>query len=420
MLTIEEERERAIVTGLSLPGKSGRPADDSLAELTRLADTAGAVVVERVIQRRDAPDPAFYIGRGRARELGMLAADHHAGLIIFDDELSGAQLRNLEEETGVRVVDRTQLILDIFARRARTREGKLQVELAQLSYALPRLTGKGTALSRLGGGIGTRGPGETKLEVDRRRIKQRISDLRQEIEDVRRQRSLQREGRRSLALPVVALVGYTNAGKSSLMNMLTGAGVMTEDRLFATLDPTTRLVRQRGAHDFLLTDTVGFIHKLPHELVAAFRGTLEEVTEADLLLHVIDASHPEMMVQAEAVWNVLRSLGVEQKPVIEVLNKVDRLPGRQCPAPANWGRPWVCVSALDGWGVPALLEAIDAFLSLRREVVRLDIPYARMNLLSLVHQRGRVIREAFREEAVSVEAEVDCDLLDQLRSRLEQ
>ncbi|MGE5508668.1 MAG: GTPase HflX, partial [Chitinophagales bacterium] len=315
--------ERAVLASLTLPAQHPSETDEMLRELGELAATAGAEVVALVSQRRDHPDGAFYLGEGKVDELHLLVHAEGAELLICDDELTPTQQRNLEEKLEIRVIDRARLILDIFAQRARTKEAQLQVELAQLEYVLPRLTGQGAALSRLGGGIGTRGPGETALEVDRRRIRSRIAALRRQLEEVRKHRGVQRQERLASGLPVVALVGYTNAGKSTLLNRLTAAGVLAEDRLFATLDPTVRRFTLPTGETLLLVDTVGFIRKLPHELVAAFRATLEESTGADLLLHVMDASHPGFLAQKQAVETVLSELRVEPARVIPVLNKVD-------------------------------------------------------------------------------------------------
>lgn len=300
--------------------------DDRLDELAELVHSAGGQVVGSVVQRLDRPLAATYIGVGKAREAKALAWELGADLVVVDDELTPAQARNLEELLELPVVDRTQLILDIFAQRARTKEGKLQVELAQLTYQLTRLAGSGASLSRLGGGIGTRGPGETKLETDRRRIRNRIAMIRRELEEVRRTRAVQRAGRRRTGFPVIALVGYTNAGKSTLMNALTRAGVLAENRLFATLDPTIRRVTLAPGRDALLTDTVGFLRKLPHQLVAAFRATLEEVEEADILVHVVDASQPDAEERMEAVEAVLDEIGALGKPMVIAFNKLDAVP----------------------------------------------------------------------------------------------
>ena len=318
--------EKTILVGMDWGQiKGGWTAEDSLEELKQLADTAGAVVVNRFIQRRAKPDPAFFIGKGKVQELALYAQQENIDLCIFDDELTPVQQRNLELSLGVKIIDRTALILDIFAQRAHSREGKLQVELAQMRYRLPRLSGKGTELSRLGGGIGTRGPGETKLEVDRRRVRTRINDIEKELALVLQQRQQQRQRRKDNEVPLIALVGYTNAGKSTLLNALTDAGVLAENKLFATLDPTTRSVTLPDGETILFSDTVGFIQKLPHQLVAAFRATLEEVVEADLLLHVVDASHSQREAQEQAVYEVLKELKVAEKPMLLVFNKADRM-----------------------------------------------------------------------------------------------
>src|SRR5687768_14738816 len=317
--------ERAALVGLVTGGARRIDAEHSLEELAGLADAAGARVVLRVLQDRPKPDPATFLGSGKVDVLAQAASEADADLIVFDNELSPAQLRELHKRLDRKVVDRMQLILDIFSRRARTREGKLQVELAQLKYLLPRLVGAGTALSRLGGGIGTRGPGETKLETDRRRIRTRIHVVSEDIEQVRRRRAQLRERRQKASVPTVALVGYTNAGKTTLFNALTRAEAEASDALFVTLDPLIRQVRLPDNRELLISDTVGFIDRLPHALVAAFRATLEEVTEADLLLHVIDASHPERDRHVAAVRRVLSEVGAEEVEVIDVYNKVDAL-----------------------------------------------------------------------------------------------
>ncbi len=359
-------REKAILVGVESPGDEPGQTEYSLEELSRLADTAGADILRQVIQKRSRPNAATFLGRGKTDEVSALCKELEADLVIFDRELSPAQARNLEDLTGIRVIDRTQLILDIFARRARTSEGKLQVELAQLNYLLPRLVRGRTELSRLGGGIGTRGPGETKLEVDRRRIRKRIADLSAEIGEVKKHRDLLRRGRREIPVPLVALVGYTNAGKSTILNKLTGAGALVEDKLFATLDPTTRRVVLPGNETVLLTDTVGFITNLPHHLIAAFRATLEEVVEADLLLHVVDASHPGADRHIEAVNCVLESLGAAAKPFIMVYNKIDLLLDQGLPPQTEKGYQAVAVSALSGRGMEDLLGSISGVLACGR------------------------------------------------------
>lgn len=400
--------EKAILIGVELPGMDIQDVEDSLEELARLAETAGAEVVDVQIQRRKRPDPATYIGRGKAGELKEICDRFEADLIICDREVSPVQASNLSDATGVRVIDRAQLILDIFAGRARTREGKLQVELAQLQYTLPRLVGIGTQLSRLGGGIGTRGPGETKLEIDRRRIRKRIGELKKEINEIRRHRELLRRGRKEIPLPLVSLVGYTNAGKSTLLNAFTGAGVLAEDKLFATLDPTTRRVKLHNNQEVLLTDTVGFIRNLPHHLVAAFRATLEEVMEADLLLHVVDASHHAFPEQIAAVNETLKSLKAENKPIILVYNKIDKLSSAMDVAPyPETTVPRVLVSAHTGEGLDKLLLAIEEAINEGRVRVKYKIPYDKSAVLDIIHQRGKVLNQEHREDGVYLEAEME-------------
>ncbi|MBR2071182.1 MAG: GTPase HflX, partial [Phascolarctobacterium sp.] len=327
--SLAQSQERAVLVGMEYNGMLntlGWTIEDSVEELKQLADTAGAQVVAKFMQKRPKPDPAFFIGKGKVQELALFVQQENIDLCIFDDELSPAQQRNIEQAMGIRVLDRTALILDIFAQRARTNEGKLQVELAQLQYNLPRIMGKGLSLSRLGGGIGTRGPGETKLEVDRRRIRDRIAYIKECIGKVKSVRTLHRAGRNKASVPTVSLVGYTNAGKSTLLNTLTNSDIYAKDQLFATLDPTTRQLDLPNKQQAILTDTVGFIQRLPHQLVAAFQSTLEEVVEADVLLHVIDVSHELYKEQSNAVYHVLDQIGAKDKTIITVYNKIDKLP----------------------------------------------------------------------------------------------
>jgi len=392
------------------------PIAESLDELANLAHSAGADEVGRVVQARKRPDPALYVGRGKIEEAAALLAATGATMVIFDDELSPAQARNLERELGVRVVDRTQLILDIFAQRARTKEARLQVELAQLRYLLPRLSGIGTTLSRLGGGIGTRGPGETKLEVDRRRIRTRIAELRRELEAVRRQRALQREGREGFLALTVALVGYTNAGKSTLFNRLTGAEVYADDRLFATLDPTIRHVSLPGGRRALLVDTVGFIRKLPHELVAAFRATLEEVVYADLLVHVVDVSRDDWYDQARAVYDVLDQIGAGDKPIVTALNKIDLAPGEIVAGHLGRLARSVAISARTGEGLDQLLRAIEELAPEPVVRWRFTIPYTEGHVRSWIHTHGRVLKEEYAPAGVVLVAELARSLADRVRS----
>jgi GTP-binding protein HflX len=377
-----------------------------------LARTAGAEVVGSAVQRLSRPNSALYVGRGRAHEVAALRAELDLDLLIVDDELSPTQQRNLEELTDLRVIDRTALILDIFAQHARTREGQLQVELAQLEYRLPRLTGRGKDLSRVGGGsrgsggvggaIGVRGPGETKLEIDRRRIRSRIAEVRRNLEGVRQQRAQQRRQRAAQAIPTVAIVGYTNAGKSTLFNALTSARVTAENKLFATLDPTTRQVALPGGQQILLSDTVGFIQKLPTTLVAAFRATLEEVVEADALLEVVDATHENAVEQSQTVNDVLEELGASDKPRITALNKIDLLANPASVDTAIYPNA-IAVAAVTGQGLEALLTKVGAVLTEDMLYLRALVPYSRGDLLEQWRRRGRVLRQDETEEGTRVE-----------------
>jgi GTP-binding protein HflX len=387
---------------------------DSLEELAALARTAGAEVVGSAAQRLPRPNSALYIGRGRAQEIASLRSELDLDLLIVDDELSPSQQRNLEALTELRVIDRTALILDIFAQHARTREGQLQVELAQLEYRLPRLAGRGKDLSRVGGGsrgsggggvggaIGVRGPGETKLEIDRRRIRARIVEVRRSLEGVRQQRAQQRSQRATQAIPTVAIVGYTNAGKSTLFNALTSSHVLAENKLFATLDPTTRQVALPGGQQILLSDTVGFIQKLPTGLVAAFRATLEEVVEADALLEVVDVTHENAIEQSQTVNDVLEELGAAETPRITALNKIDLLADPGAVDTTIYPNA-VAVSAVTGTHLDVLLKTIGAVLSQGMIQIRALIPFDRGDLLEQFHRRGRVLRQTETEEGTQVE-----------------
>ena len=393
--TTEAPPEKAILAGVDT-GNSNWLAEDSLAELEGLAKTAGAVVVGRTVQKKERPDTALFLGKGKVAEVTLMAQELEADLLILDDEITPSQQRNLESVTGLRVVDRTALILDIFAQRARSSAGKLQVELAQLKYNLPRLGGQGLVLSRLGGGIGTRGPGETKLEMDRRRIRSRIHDLTEKIDKLKAQRQLHRIQRKNSRVPVAALVGYTNAGKSTILNALAGSNeVMAEDLLFATLDPTTRLIQLDDKQEILLTDTVGFIQKLPHTLVSAFQATLEETAEADLLIHVVDASDVNYELQIQAVVEVLKEIGAENKPAIFVFNKVDKLPVLQFPdnhveKRMLQGREGVVISAKNPAGLEILREKIKSFFAQSNITLKLCIPYEQGHLVTRLHDVARV------------------------------
>ncbi len=410
-------RERVLLVGVAMkrsPRKeateSAQTDRDSLEEMHELAESAGADIVGSLLQVREALDPATLVGRGKLKEIRSAAESRHVPLVIVDHDLTPVQLRNMEKEIGCRVIDRTQLILDIFATHARTREGQLQVELAQLNYLLPRLAGRGEELSRLGGGIGTRGPGEQKLETDRRRIRDRVRKIQSAIEMVRRQRTTRRRARQAVPLGMVALVGYTNAGKSALFNALTHAGVLTSSKMFATLDPTIRAVRLPSRRRVLLSDTVGFVRDLPPDLIAAFRATLEEVQEAVLILHVTDISSPHHAEQDAEVSNVLRSLGVEGRPRLHVLNKIDRLRDEEIAALRSsngHSRDNVLTSALTGAGLSELLAQIDAGMSFDPLVrLQLRIPVADGRDFSLVQARGRVLRSEVIDGHLLLEAEL--------------
>lgn len=391
--------ERAILIGMEWGRNDSLwTVDDSLEELKQLADTAGATVIKKFIQKRPKPDPAFFIGRGKVQELALYAQQENIDLCIFDDELSPAQQRNIESVMGIRILDRTALILDIFAQRARTSEGKLQVELAQLQYTLPRIMGKGLMLSRLGGGIGTRGPGETKLEVDRRRIRDRIAFIKDQIEKVKAVRSLHRSKRKKNNVFEVSLVGYTNAGKSTLLNTLTNSDIYAKDQLFATLDPTTRQLTLPNKQEIIITDTVGFIQRLPHQLIAAFRSTLEVVTEADLLVHVIDVSHELYKEQAAAVHEVLKEIGAETKPVITVYNKIDKLPPDSKLADRlALEEDTVCISAAKKLNLESLQQMIESHLKSKAVEVTLCIPYAETAKAAQLHETANVLEQEYTE-----------------------
>lgn len=391
--------ERAILIGMEWGRNDSLwTVDDSLEELKQLADTAGATVIKKFIQKRPKPDPAFFIGRGKVQELALYAQQENIDLCIFDDELSPAQQRNIESVMGIRILDRTALILDIFAQRARTNEGKLQVELAQLQYTLPRIMGKGLMLSRLGGGIGTRGPGETKLEVDRRRIRDRIAFIKDQIEKVKAVRSLHRSKRKKNNVFEVSLVGYTNAGKSTLLNTLTNSDIYAKDQLFATLDPTTRQLTLPNKQEIIITDTVGFIQRLPHQLIAAFRSTLEVVTEADLLVHVIDVSHELYKEQAAAVHEVIKEIGAESKPVITVYNKIDKLPPDSKLADRlALEEDTVCISAAKKLNLETLQQMIESHLKSKAVEVTLCIPYAETAKAAQLHETANVLEQDYTE-----------------------
>jgi len=417
-----DRQERAALVGLFNSSSRQFDPEHSLDELAGLAAAAGATVVLRVLQERPKPDPATFLGSGKVVALAASCDELDVDVVIFDNELTPAQLRNLEQQLDRKVIDRTQLILDIFARRARTREGKLQVELAQLKYLMPRLVGSSTALSRLGGGIGTRGPGETKLETDRRRIRHRISLLSKEIDVVRRRRSQLRERRHKAAVPTVALVGYTNAGKTTLFNALTGDEAVASNALFVTLDPLVRKVRLHDRRELLVSDTVGFIERLPHSLVAAFRATLEEVAAADLLLHVIDASSPDHERHMDAVRSVLAEVGADKVPSVEVFNKCDRLTESERARIRGVHPGALCVSALTGEGRDDVVAAMEGRLALDTAHVTMEFDTGeedRERIASL-YRLGRILRHVSTNGRVSIEAEVPRRMLDRFPTAVVQ
>ena len=399
MHELSASHERAILVSLRTPQLFAQPevADYSLAELKKLAQTAGVECVAELTQNRPKIDTKWFVGKGKVDEIRQLLETNEATTVIFDSELSGGQVRNLEQALDAKIIDRTQLILDIFAQRANTREGFLQVELAQLNYLLPRLSGHGKNLSRLGGGIGTRGPGETKLETDRRHIRDRISDLKHQLIEVSKHRTLYRERRKKSGVIQVALVGYTNAGKSTLLNRMTAAGVLEEDLLFATLDPTSRSLTLTNGREIVLTDTVGFIQNLPHELVAAFRATLEEVCEADLILHVVDAASTMRDLQMTVVAEVLGQLGAEKNPQMVVFNKIDRLDAEESRM-LFADEPFMRISAYEQHDLLALKQKIEQLLA--GDSVRYRIPHARGDLMAHIYRLGQVIEQIAEEDAM--------------------
>ena len=400
---IKDQEERIILVGVATYEKDD--TEKSLDELEELAKTAGAVTVAKVIQNREAVHPGTYIGKGKIAEVKEMVWQLNATGVVCDDELSPAQLKNLEMELETKVIDRTVMILDIFAQRASTKEGKIQVELAQLKYRATRLTGLGSSLSRLGGGIGTRGPGEKKLEMDRRLIRDRISQLKKELEEVKQSRETARKQRSRNPVPVISIVGYTNAGKSTLLNTLTNAGVLEEDKLFATLDPTTRNLTLESGQQILLTDTVGFIRKLPHHLIDAFRSTLEEAKYADIILHVVDASNEEAYTQMHVVYETLENLGVTNKTIITAFNKQDKLEGEQIIKDFKADKV-VKISAKKQIGLDVLLNTIEEILREQKILIERVYSYQEAGKIQIIRKYGQLLEEEYREDGIFIKAYV--------------
>ena len=413
MIELKQEMEKVILVGVQ--EQDGDDTERSLKELEELVKTAGASAVGVMIQKRELIHPGTYVGKGKLEEIKELLWETEASGIVCDDELSPAQLGNLRDELDVKIMDRTLVILDIFAARATTSEGKIQVELAQLKYRQSRLTGLGAAMSRLGGGIGTRGPGEKKLEMDRRLIKGRIAQLNRELKEVKRHREVAREHRKKNRIPVIAIVGYTNAGKSTLLNTLTGADVLSEDKLFATLDPTTRGLLLSGKQEVLLTDTVGFIRKLPHHLIEAFKSTLEEAKYADMILHVVDASNPEMDEQMYIVYEILKELGVTEKPIITAFNKQDRLSGDEILRDFKADRT-VGISAKTGEGLETLKAVIEELLREQKMAIEKLYTYEEAGQIQLIRKYGELLKEEYREDGIYVQAFVPMELYQKIEA----
>lgn len=411
MIQMEEVKEKVILVGVS--EQDGDDAEDSLVELGELAATAGAEVVGTLIQNRERVHPGTYVGKGKVEEILELIYDTGATGVVCDDELSPAQLRNLSDLLDVKVMDRTLIILDIFAMRASTSEGKIQVELAQLRYRASRLTGMGRSMSRLGGGIGTRGPGEKKLEMDRRLIGSRISQLKRELEEVRQHREITRGQRAKSQIPVAAIVGYTNAGKSTLLNTLTNASVLEENMLFATLDPTTRQLELPGKQQILLTDTVGFIRKLPHHLIEAFRSTLEEAKYADYIIHVVDASNPQAEKQMHIVYETLRSLGVEDKKILTLFNKQDARTDSE-PLHDFQADKTINISAKYGIGLEEVKEVLAELMREDKILIERVIPYQNAGVIQLIRKQGELLEEEYQPEGIFVRAYVPMEVYGKL------
>lgn len=406
-IEVREIEERVILVGVST--RDGDDTEASLDELRELVKTAGAVTLEKIIQNRESVHPGTYLGKGKIEEVRMRVMELGATGVVCDDELSPAQLRNLENALDTKVMDRTMVILDIFARRASTKEGKIQVELAQLKYRAARLVGLRSSLSRLGGGIGTRGPGETKLEVDRRRIHDRIGQLKAELEDVKRHRDTVRQKRSKNHVTVAAIVGYTNAGKSTLLNRLTDAGILAEDKLFATLDPTTRNLKLPDGQEILLTDTVGFIRKLPHHLIEAFKSTLEEAKYADIILHVVDASNPQMDMQMYVVYDTLKQLQVQDKEMVTIFNKMDKAEGDVILRDLSSDYQ-LKISAKTGEGIDSLVELLETLLRNRNVYLEQVYSYQEASKIQLIRKYGQLLSEEYTEAGIEVKAYVPAEI----------
>ena len=412
-------KERAILLGIKKRGMTSLDINEHLAELKELTRTAGGETIETITSSQNSFHPAYLVGTGKAELLTQLAAEKEADLIIFDKELSPAQQRNLEEKIGIKIIDRTQLILDIFAQHAHSREGKLQVELAQLNYLLPRLVGKGIILSRLGGGIGTRGPGETKLEVDRRRVREKIGRLKKDIEKIRQNRTMQRKQRKKIGIPEVVLVGYTNTGKSTVLNNLTQAHSTVENKFFSTLDPISRQISLPNNQLIIITDTVGFIRNLPYHLIAAFKATLEEIAEADFLLHILDASHSQVIEQERVVRKILDEIGVKGMNIIPVLNKIDLLDSSNILRRLKNTFPEaVAISALKKQRIDRLLERITESFRNRYQKIRVNIPLAEGKLIARLHHEGKILKENYMKQQADITVEVKKEWLGALKPYL--
>jgi len=411
--------ERALLVTLRLKNnKDPWGAEERSSELKELALSSGVSVAHEITVSRDKPSPAFFIGTGKAKELSELCMERKIDVMIFNNDLTGTQQKNLEEIVNIKTIDRTQLILDIFARRARSNEGKIQVELAQLLYLMPRLTGTGILLSRLGGGIGTRGPGEQKLEVDRRRIRERTVKLKKDLEKLSLQRATRRKQRTKFSLLTIAIIGYTNSGKSTLLNALTESDVYTRDRLFSTLDPTIRNFILPNNQKVLFVDTVGFLNELPHHLIESFKATLEEVVNADILLHLIDASHPKAKEMEKAVFHVLGELKAQDKPMITVLNKTDKIEDKEIERLSRNFNDAVPISALKKRNFESLIDKITIHLSGVVKTYKMVIPQSKAKIISLIYQRGYVARREYREDKVYLEAQLPVSLYERIKKEI--